>query len=89
MLKEYIKIFCNNNSETYSFYDNYSCRFMYGKQCLGFIVKQGTNVFQAIMEFTHFLDEKDYDDVDLECEGVAYDNMGLDMIVYFPNAKNN
>ena len=88
MLKEYLKKFCELNEEIYTYYEGYSGRGMFGEKCPAFVVKQGSNFMQAIMEFTRYLEEQGFDDVNLECEGVSYDNLGLDMIVYFPSARN-
>lgn len=87
MLADLIKNFCESNDEKYSYYENYSGRGMFGRKCPAIVVKQGSSYMNMIMEFTQFLDSKNFDDSNLECEGIATDDLGLDTIVYFPNAR--
>lgn len=89
MLADLIKNFCDNNDEKYSYYENYSGRGMFGRKCLGIVVKQGYSYMQMIMELTKFLDDNNYDDADFELENPAIDDLGLDTIVYFPNCKGD
>lgn len=86
MLADLIKEFCNNN-ENYEYYQGYSGRGMFCRKCPAIVVKQGSSYMNMIMEFTQFLDSKNFDDSNLECEGIATDDLGLDTIVYFPNAR--
>lgn len=85
MLAEYIRGFCAlPESEFYEAYENYSGRYMFGRKTIGIIVKEGRNYFEMLMRLTRYLDEKGFDDALLELEGVAIDELGLDVIVYFP-----
>lgn len=63
----------------------YSGRAMYGKKCLGVVVRQG----QMLDLIAHMI--RNSEDFDIELSELAdavsdirYDNMGLDEIVYFP-----
>lgn len=83
-LAELIKEFCEIN-EGYSFYGDYSGRFMFGKKCVGIVVNREYSYMNMLIQLTRFLEENDVDDVDLELSNPAIDEMGLDTIVYFPN----
>ena len=51
---------------------------------MGIIVRQGNSLMAMIAELTSYLDEY-ADEIDgTPFENVSYDNLGLDMIVYFP-----
>jgi hypothetical protein len=80
-----INKFCNENDEKYSAYENYSGRGMFGKKCMGIVVKQDYSYLEMLVELTRFLDAHLYDDVECKLEGVSCDSLGLDTIVYFPN----
>lgn len=60
---------------------------MFGRKCLGVVVRNGYSYIEMLMNLTHYFDECDLEDEDLELEGVAVDDLGLDTIVYFPNMK--
>lgn len=83
-VEEAIKNFVNENNQ-YELYENYSGRGMFGRSCLGVVVKQGYSFMEFIINLTRYMDDNDVDDVDFKLEGVTYDNLGLDTIVYFPN----
>ena len=83
-VEEAIKNFISEN-EQYSLYENYSGRYMFGRKCLGVIVKQGYSFMDFIINLTRYLDDNDVDDIDFKLEGATYDNLGLDTVVYFPN----
>ena len=38
-----------------------------------------------IINITRYRDDNDVEDADFKLEGAAYDNLGLDTVVYFPN----
>lgn len=88
VLTELIKRFCKENEEKYSYYEKYSGRGMFGRTCSGVVVKNGYSYMQMLMELTKFLDEKEFDDADLELEGVSTDSLGMDTIVYFPKIES-
>lgn len=87
MLKDLIKDFCENNSDKYYIHENCSAKGMYGKLCIGIVVRMGYSYMQMFMELTSYLADHDFEDVDFELENPAVDNLGLDTIVYFPNSK--
>ena len=83
-VSDLIREFCEIHSDKYSVYENYSSRFMFGAKCMGIIVRQGNSFMAMIAELTSYLDEY-ADEIDgTPFENVSYDNLGLDMIVYFP-----
>ena len=83
-VEEAIKNFINE-SEQYELYENYSGRGMFGWTCLGVIVQQNDSFMDFIIKLTKYLDDNGIEDVDFSLEGVSYDALGLDTIVYFPN----
>lgn len=82
-----IRRFCEENSDKYQIYENYSSRWMSGKTCLGVVVRNGNSYLEMLSALTAYLN--DYaNDIDLEfSEGLSADNLGLDTIVYFPHIK--
>lgn len=80
-----IEEFCEMHND-YIFYEGgYSGRGMFGKKCVGIIVREGASYMQMLMELTRFLEQKDFDDTALELSTPAVDSLGLDCIVYFPH----
>lgn len=73
--------------EEYEIYENYSGRGMFGRICLGVVIKQGYSFMEFLMNLTRYMDNNEVEDTDFSLEGVAYDNLGLDTIVYFPNIR--
>lgn len=86
MLADWIRGFCA--SENYEVYENYSGRCMFGKLTIGIIVKQDQNYFEMLSELTRYFESKGFDDPLMELEGTAIDELGLDVIVYFPAIQN-
>ncbi len=82
-----VREFCEQNEEKYYIYENYSGRGMFGRRCTGVVVRNGNSYMKMMMELTKYLGDKDFDDVDLEFEGMSVDELGLDSIVYFPNMR--
>ena len=81
-----IKKFCKENSGRYYVYENYSGRFMFGKTCVGIVVKNGFSHMEMLIKLTEYMNGVDLSGAELEfSEGVSVDELGLDMIVYFPN----
>lgn len=78
-MREYIEAFCNEYN--YSFFSKYSGRFMYGRQCIGFVC---SNMCQSVIELCSYLSQCGVEDYEKELIPVCYDNMGKEMIVYFP-----
>lgn len=83
-VEEAIKNFINE-SEQYELYENYSGKCMFGRTCLGVIVQRNDSFIDFIIKLTKYLDDNGIEDVDFSLEGVSYDALGLDTIVYFPN----
>lgn len=81
---EAIKMFCDENTEKYSMYENYSGRFMFNKKCVGIVVRQGYSYMEMIIKLTMFLNECGIESVESKLEDVRFDELGLDTIVYFP-----
>lgn len=71
----------------YSLYEGYSGRSMFGKKCLGVVVRSGDSFMDFLMKLTRYLDEQGIEDTALTLEGVSYDELGLDIVIYFPNIK--
>ena len=71
-------------NEGYELYEKYSGRFMFGRTCLGVVVKNGYSYMDFLVKLTQYLDENHVDDADLMLEGAAVDALGMDTIVYFP-----
>lgn len=85
-VEEAIKSYVDKN-ESYEIYEGYSGRGMFGKTCLGVVVKQGYSFMDFLMKLTKYMDDNNVDDVDFKLEGTTYDNLGLDTVVYFPNIR--
>lgn len=83
-VEESIRNFVDEN-EGYEIYGNYSGRGMFGRTCLGVVVKQGYSFMDFLMKLTKYMDDNGIEDTDFSLEGVSYDALGLDAIVYFPN----
>ena len=83
-VRESIESFVSEN-EQYELYENYSGRGMFGRSCLGVVIKQGYSFMDFIINLTRYMDDNDVDDIDFKLEGATYDNLGLDTVVYFPN----
>lgn len=83
-VRKAIESFVSEN-EQYELYENYSGRCMFGRSCLGVVIKQGYSFMDFIINLTKYMDNYDVDDIDFKLEGATYDNLGLDTVVYFPN----
>ncbi len=88
MLADLIRGFCAQSENKYEVYENYSGRAMFGRKTIGIIVKEGHSYLEMMMELTRYLEAKGFDDPLLELEGVAIDELGLDVIVYFPAIRD-
>lgn len=84
-VKMLLREFCEENSEKYEIYESYSGRNMFGRTCLGIIVKKGFSHLELIIELTSYLNDSGLENDELEfSEGISIDELGLDTIVYFP-----
>lgn len=82
MIADLIRGFCSESE--YEVYENYSGRYMFGKLTIGIIVKQDQNYFEMLYKLTRYFESKGFFDPLCELEGAAIDELGLDVIVYFP-----
>lgn len=78
-----IRKFVKENPQ-YKLYENYSGRGMFGRICLGVVVSKGDSFMNFLMELMRYMNKLGMEDTELELEGVSYDELGLDTIVYFP-----
>lgn len=83
-VEEAIRNYVDENDQ-YELYEGYSGRCMFGRKCLGVIVKQGYSFMDFIINLTKYMDNNGVEDTDFSLEGASYDSLGLDTIVYFPN----
>lgn len=83
-----IREFCEENSNAYSIYEEYSGRNMFGRKCLGAVIREGYSYMDFLVNLTQYLDTYGIDDADLELEGVCVDEFGMDTIVYFPKIES-
>lgn len=83
-VEEAIRNYVDENAG-YEIYENYSGRGMFGRTCLGVVVKQGYSFMDFLMKLTKYMDDNGIEDTDFSLNGVSYDALGLDTIVYFPN----
>lgn len=81
---ELIKEFCASNMDAYEIYLRYSGRFMFGRECIGIVVRNGYSYMDMIVKLTRFFDDNNYTDPEFLLEGLAVDELGLDTVVYFP-----
>lgn len=90
-IKELIKEFCEESD--YELYENYSGRFMYGRQCIGIVTDAGPLglMYDLTAYIFENLDEDDFEmynqDIREFIGNASMDHMGLSMIVYFPNIE--
>lgn len=83
-VEEAIRNYVDEN-EQYELYEGYSGRNMFNRKCLGVVIKEQDSFMDFIIKLTKYLDDNGIEDVDFSLEGVSYDALGLDTIVYFPN----
>lgn len=86
MIVEYIRNFVQKY-DSYEIYEKYSGKGMFGRHCIGIIVKKGSSYMDCLIKLTSYLQEQGYDDVDFKLEGIRVDDLGLDTIIYFPNIE--
>lgn len=82
-----VRQFVELSGDKYSIYENYSGRCMFGRKCLGVVVRNGYSYMEMLINLTRYLDENNLADKNFELEGVSVDDLGLDTIVYFPNME--
>lgn len=79
-IAKYIKSYCNDFGCEYL--DDYSGRYMFGKKCIGIVTDR--NMLEFMIELSDYLHECGVEKVSEELEQVRWDNMGLEMVIYFP-----
>lgn len=79
-MREYIEAFCNEY--IYSFFSKYSGRFMYGRQCVGIVCD---NILECLVRLCCYLVAEGVDLQPNMLLPISYDNMGCQLILYFPN----
>ena len=82
-IEDGIKSFVAENTQ-YSLYEGYSGRGMFGRKCLGVVVRSGDSFMTFLISLTRYLEEQGIEDVNCDLEGASYDDLGKDTIVYFP-----
>lgn len=82
-LAKLIRSFCNDCG--CKCYENYSGRGMFGKQCVGIVTDR--NMAEVMLELSDYLHECGIDNVKEELGRACYDNLGRDMVIYFPNVS--
>ena len=87
-VEEAIRSYVDENEQC-EIYENYSGRGMFGRSCLGVVIKQGYSFMDFIINLTKYMDNNGVEDTDFSLEGASYDSLGLDTIVYFPNIGDN
>lgn len=85
-LKSALKMFCDLNPENYEYRGDYSGRLMFGEVCPAVVVKNGISFLKMWVELSKFLEEIKFDDEECELMNPDSDDMGKDIIVYFPHA---
>ena len=93
MLAELVREFCNVSENRYRVYEGYSGRNMSGRRTIGIVISPECNFFQALAELNSFIEEKEFDESVLsslcdELEATSVDELGLDMIIYFPMIRD-
>lgn len=93
MLADLIREFSKRNN--YEVLENYSASTFFGEvvTTLGIVVKPDRNVFDVLAELNSFIEEKEFDESVLaelcdELEATSVDELGLDMIIYFPMIRD-
>lgn len=79
-----IRSFCDDCGCNY--YEKYSGRGMFGRYCAGIVTDRG--MIEVILELADYLHKCGVDNVKEELGRVCYDNLGLDMVVYFPSISS-
>lgn len=84
-IKNQIKDFViKENPTKYELCNNYKPNNTEDIKCLGVHILNGGLLMDFLADLTEYLDQLDVDDTNLELEGVSYDCVGDDVIVYFP-----
>ena len=76
-----------DENEQYELYEGYSGRGMFGRKCLGVVIRELDSFMDFIIKLTRYLDDNGVEDTNFSIEGASYDSLGLDTIVYFPRIE--
>jgi len=79
-MRGYIEMFCREYD--YCFYSDYSGRFMYGRKCVGIVCD---NIMECLVQLCCYLVAEGVDLQPNLLLPIQYDNLGLQLILYFPN----
>lgn len=82
VIEQLIREFCENE-DIVELYENYSGRFMYGNTCIGFVCSPA-NLFMAKVRLAEYLTSNEIDKALEIVDGCSQDELGLDVIIYFP-----
>lgn len=86
----YIRSFVSENRDKYEIYEGYSGRNMFGRKCIGVIIRDGSSSMKFMMDLTGYLNANVSVDETFDLgafEGMCTDDLGTDSIVYFPNIR--
>lgn len=78
-----IREYCNQE-DIVELYENYSGRYMFGNTCIGFSVNP-QNLFIAKVRLAEYLINHGISRGLEIVNGCSQDELGLDLIIYFPN----
>lgn len=81
-IKMLIEDFCEC-TDGCSFFSDYSGRFMYGARCVGVVCSE-VSYTDILVLLCDYLRDNDVESASEALGSVCVDNLGLDMIVYFP-----
>ena len=77
-IKEYFESYCDFEDVTFT--EDYSGKFMYGRECVGYICEPRAKL-NILANLTVYLTKHG---IDLSKYSMKEDDMGLDKIIYFP-----
>jgi hypothetical protein len=83
-LANHIRDFCKDNADKCYVCEKYLWNTSKGEYCMGIVIREGQDHLDVTQEFVRYLDELDFDDVNLEFEGATFGISGSDTILYFP-----
>ena len=79
-IADLIEEFCESR-ESCSFYPDYSGRFMFGKLCVGIVIRD--RVYGVLAELCDFLYSRGITNVSAALGSICSDSLGMDTILYF------
>ncbi len=82
-INELLQEFCEQNEDCH-FYNAYSGRCMFGRECVGITCSSPLNTLVKICEFLSLNEVEGLEDA---LGDVCMDNMGMDSIIYFQGVQ--